>query len=102
MAGRQGYDVTRLPVGSEGLLDLDDVKAAVDENVAIVAVMLVNNEIGVIQPIGEISRLAHEFGALMLCDAVQGLAASIFPKVRTSSRSRLTRSTVRRALERYG
>ena len=54
-----GYDVTRLPVGPDGLLDLDDVKAALDESVALVAVMLVNNEIGVIQPIAEISALAH-------------------------------------------
>ncbi|WP_395623875.1 cysteine desulfurase family protein [Sphingomonas daechungensis] len=76
----RGYDVTRLPVGSQGLLDLDDFKAAVDENVAIVAVMLVNNEIGVIQPIGEIAKLAHEFGALMLCDAVQGLGRVDIPE----------------------
>ncbi len=38
-----------------------------------VAAMLVNNEIGVIQPIAEIAEMAHEVGALMLCDAVQGL-----------------------------
>jgi cysteine desulfurase len=75
----RGYEVTRLPVGGDGLLDLDDVKAALDESVAIVAVMLVNNEIGVIQPVGEIAKLAHDVGALMLCDAVQGLGRVEIP-----------------------
>jgi cysteine desulfurase len=75
----QGYDVTRLPVGEDGLLNLDGVKAALGEGVAIVAVMLVNNEIGVIQPIGEIAKLAHDVGALMLCDAVQGLGRVELP-----------------------
>jgi cysteine desulfurase len=76
----RGYDVTRLPVGRDGLLDLDDVKAALDESVAIIAVMLVNNEIGVIQPVGEIAQLAHDAGALMLCDAVQGLGRVEIPE----------------------
>ena len=76
----RGCDVTRLPVGPDGLLDLDDVKAALDETVALVAVMLVNNEIGVIQPVGEIARLAHDVGALMLCDAVQGVGRAEMPE----------------------
>ena len=76
----RGFDVTRLPVGADGLLILDDVKAALDDSVAIVAVMLVNNELGVIQQVGEIARLAHEAGALMLCDAVQGLARVDLPE----------------------
>jgi selenocysteine lyase/cysteine desulfurase len=42
--------------------------------------MLVNNEIGVIQPVGEIARLAHEAGAVMLCDAVQGLGRVAIPE----------------------
>ena len=76
----KGCDVVRLPVGLDGLLDLDEVKAALDERTALVAVMLVNNEIGVIQPVAEIVRLAHESGALMLCDAVQGLGRIDLPK----------------------
>ena len=74
-----GYAVTRLPVGADGLLSLQDVEAALDETVALVAVMLVNNEIGVIQPIEEIAALAHDVGALMLCDAVQGLGRVELP-----------------------
>jgi cysteine desulfurase len=70
---KRGVEVTCLAVGSDGLIHLDDLKAALDERVALVAVMLVNNEIGVIQPAAEAAKLAHAVGALMLCDAVQGL-----------------------------
>jgi cysteine desulfurase len=76
----QGYDLTLLPVGADGLLDLADLEAALDERVAMVAVMLVNNEIGTIQPIAEVARLAHGAGALMLCDAVQGLGRVDIPE----------------------
>ena len=76
----KGHDVARLPVGPDGLLDLDNVKAALDERTALVAVMLVNNEIGVIQPIAEVAKLAHDAGAVMLCDAVQGLGRVDLPE----------------------
>ena len=76
----RGYDVTRLPVGADGLLDLDELKATLDERTALVAVMLVNNEIGVIQPVAEVATLAHAAGALMLCDAVQGLGRVDLPE----------------------
>ena len=75
----QGYEVVRLPVGSDGLLSLDDVKAAVDERTLLVSAMLVNNEIGVIHPVAEIARIAHDSGALMLCDAVQGFGRMAVP-----------------------
>ena len=75
----RGVEVAYLPVGSDGLLRLDDVKQALDERVALVAVMLVNNEIGVIQPVGEIAHLAQQVGARMLCDAVQGLGRIQIP-----------------------
>ena len=51
----QGLDLTVLPVGRDGLLDLDLLERELDEHVAMVAVMLVNNEIGVMQPIAEIA-----------------------------------------------
>jgi len=75
----QGIDLTVLPVGPDGLLDLADLERELDDRVLVVAVMLVNNEIGVIQPIGEVARLAHSCGALMLCDAVQGLGRVAIP-----------------------
>jgi cysteine desulfurase len=69
----QGVDLTVLPVQRDGLLDLELLGRELDERVLLVVVMLVNNEIGVIQPVGEIARMAHSVGALMLCDAVQAL-----------------------------
>ena len=75
----KGVEVVRLPVGADGLLDLDMAAAAIDEKTAMVAVMLVNNEIGVIQPIAELARMARKVGALMLCDAVQGFGRMAVP-----------------------
>ncbi|MEO9469387.1 cysteine desulfurase family protein [Parasphingorhabdus sp.] len=69
---RKGFDVLLHPVESDGLIDLDALAAAIDRKTALVGAMLVNNEIGVIQPIEAIAELAHAKGALMLCDAVQG------------------------------
>jgi cysteine desulfurase len=75
----RGTEVVYLPVGRDGLLDLAEVEAAIDDRTALVAVMVVNNEIGVIQPVAEIAAMAHEAGALMLCDAVQGLGRVQIP-----------------------
>ena len=75
----QGIDLTVLPVEADGLLELADLERELDDRVAAVAVMLVNNEIGVIQPIADIARLTHSCGALMLCDAVQGLGRVAIP-----------------------
>jgi cysteine desulfurase len=69
----KGVDLTVLPVDGEGRLDLELLARELDDRVLLVAVMQVNNEIGVTQPISEIARMAHEAGALMLCDAVQAL-----------------------------
>lgn len=69
---RLGATLTVLPVGEDGLVALETVAAAMGDDVAVVSVMLVNNEIGVIQPIAEIAALAHRAGALMHCDAAQG------------------------------
>ena len=63
---------TILPVGRDGLVDLEVARAAIRPGAKLVAAMLVNNEIGVIQPVAELAALAHEAGALFLCDAVQG------------------------------
>ena len=69
----QGVDLTILPVESDGRLDLELLARELDKRVLLVAVMQVNNEIGVTQPISEIAKMAHGAGALMLCDAVQAL-----------------------------
>lgn len=67
----RGYEVSLLPVDGEGLLRLDALEAALDDRVALVSVMLVNNEIGVIQPLAEIAKLAHAHGALVHSDLAQ-------------------------------
>ena len=69
-----------------------------DKRVLLVAVMQVNNEIGVTQPISEIADMAHGAGALMLCDAVQAFGRVDLCKGPTWSRSRRTRSTGPRGL----
>ena len=74
-----GIDLTVLPVREDGLLDLDLLDRELDDRVLMVAAMLVNNEIGVLQPIAKIADMAHDAGALMLCDAVQGLGRLTIP-----------------------
>jgi cysteine desulfurase len=76
----KGVEVVRLQVGGDGLIDLAMAEAAIDAKTALVAVMLVNNEIGVIQPVAELAQMAHRVGARMLCDAVQGFGRMAIPE----------------------
>jgi cysteine desulfurase len=71
---RDGFRVTCLGVDRDGLVDLDAVDAAVADDTLLVSVMGGNNEIGVVQPLAEISRIAKRRGALFHCDAVQSAA----------------------------
>ncbi|HMG47181.1 MAG TPA: cysteine desulfurase family protein [Allosphingosinicella sp.] len=75
----QGRGVDVLPVGADGLVDLDLLEARVAGGAGLVAAMLVNNEIGVIQPVAEIARIARARGALFFCDAVQGFGRVPLP-----------------------
>lgn len=68
---RSGGTLTVVPVKESGLVDLDALKAALSDKTALVSVMTVNNEIGVIQPIKEIAEIAHAAGALFHTDAAQ-------------------------------
>ncbi|BBQ00548.1 cysteine desulfurase IscS [Burkholderia sp. SFA1] len=68
---RQGFDVTYLDVGHDGLLDISAVRAALRADTILVSVMMVNNETGVIQPIAGIGALCREKGIVFHCDAVQ-------------------------------
>lgn len=74
-----GCELTVLNVSEEGLVDPMAIDAALGDDVGLVAVMLVNNEIGVIQRIAEIGSLAKQCGALMFCDAVQALGRIEIP-----------------------
>lgn len=68
----QGFEPVLLPVMADGLVDMEIARTAIDERTALVAVMLVNNEIGVLQPLSALNELAKRAGALFFCDAVQG------------------------------
>ena len=70
---REGWRVTRLPVGPDGLVDLERVEAALAADTVLVSVMTANNEIGVLQPVRDIARLAHARGALVHTDASQAV-----------------------------
>jgi cysteine desulfurase len=74
-----GFEVEILPVGADGLVDLGTVQAALARPAGLVAAMLINNEIGVVQPIAEIAGAARAAGALFLCDAVQGFGRMPVP-----------------------
>jgi cysteine desulfurase len=76
---QHGFELVALPVLENGLVDLDAAAAAIDERTALVAAMLVNNEIGVIQPIAQLADMAHRVGALVFCDAVQGFSRVELP-----------------------
>lgn len=74
---RRGIRATYLGVAPDGLVDLDVVRSAVTDETLLVSVMAGNNEIGVLQPLAEISRIAKSHGAVFHCDGVQ--AAGVMP-----------------------
>ncbi len=66
-----GAEVTYLPVGTDGLLDLNELEKAMRPDTILVTIMYANNEIGVVQPIRQISAIAKKYGALFHTDATQ-------------------------------
>jgi cysteine desulfurase len=70
---KQGYRVTYLPVGADGLIDLEDLKRAIDDKTILVSIMFANNEIGVLQPVREIGAICKEKGILFHTDGVQAV-----------------------------
>ena len=68
---RQGFEVTYLETESSGLVDLGKFQAAIRPDTILVSIMMVNNEIGVIQPIAEIGEICRAKGIILHCDAVQ-------------------------------
>lgn len=68
---QEGFDVTYLPVDTNGLIDLEKLKAAITDKTCLVSVMAVNNEIGVIQPLKDIGAICRERGVFFHTDAAQ-------------------------------
>ena len=72
---KEGFKVVYVPVDEFGIVKLDEMEKAITEDVFLVSVMTANNEIGTIQPIEEIARMAHAKGALFHTDAVQAIGS---------------------------
>jgi cysteine desulfurase len=70
---RQGFEVTYLPVGREGLVDVEAVRAALTDKTILISIMFANNEIGTIQPVAELGKLAKEKGIIFHTDATQAV-----------------------------
>ncbi len=68
---KEGFEVIYLPVARGGMVALSALETVMDERVGLVAVMAVNNETGVVQPVKALAELAHRYGALFFTDAVQ-------------------------------
>ncbi|PYQ14745.1 MAG: cysteine desulfurase NifS [Acidobacteria bacterium] len=69
----EGVPVESVRAGAGGVVDLDDLRAKADARTALVAMMLANNETGIVEPVAEAVRVAREHGALVHCDAVQAV-----------------------------
>jgi len=69
---RQGFEATYLEVDANGLINLEQLKKAIRADTILVSIMMVNNEIGVVQPVWEIADLCRSKGIIFHCDAVQG------------------------------
>lgn len=68
-----GFTVEIVPIDQQGTLELGRLQEMLNENVLLVAAMAANNELGTIQPVGEVARACHQVGALFVCDSVQGV-----------------------------
>jgi cysteine desulfurase len=75
---KEGFEVTYLGVGEDGLVDPEEVRKAITPKTILVSVMLANNEIGTIQPIERIGAITREKGVLFHVDAVQGIGKTPF------------------------
>lgn len=70
---KQGVRVTYLPVKQDGLIDLDQLRGAITDKTILISIMYANNEIGVVQPVKEIAKIAKEKGVLFHTDGVQAI-----------------------------
>src|SRR5450432_2865540 len=70
---KYGYEVTYLPVAKDGRIDLDDLRRAITAKTILITIMYANNEIGTVQPVAEIGKIAKEKGVFFHVDAVQAI-----------------------------
>lgn len=72
---KQGFEITYVPVDADGLVNPADVEAAITDKTILISIMAANNEIGTIEPIEEIAKIAHAHHVLFHTDAVQAIGA---------------------------
>lgn len=72
---KQGFEITYVPVDADGLVNPGDVEAAITDKTILISIMAANNEIGTIEPIEEIAKIAHAHHVLFHTDAVQAIGA---------------------------
>jgi len=70
---KKGYEVTYLSTDEKGIIDINELRSAIREDTVLISIMFANNEIGTIEPIKEIGKLAHEHNILFHTDAVQAV-----------------------------
>ncbi len=70
---KEGFEVTYLDIEPNGIISLEKLKSAIKDNTMLISIMMVNNEIGTIQPVNEIAKISKEKGILFHTDAVQGV-----------------------------
>ena len=70
---KEGWKIISIPIDRHGQIQLEEVKNLLNENVFLISLQLANSEIGTIQPIKEVSKIAHEFDTLVHCDASQAI-----------------------------
>ncbi len=71
----EGFDIVYLDVNEYGQVDLEQLRNEINEETSLVSIMMANNEVGTVQPVAEIAKIAHENGALFHTDAVQALGS---------------------------
>jgi cysteine desulfurase len=81
LENKEGFEVTRLPVNSEGRVAPDDLKKSVRPETILVSIMAANNEIGTIQPVAELGAICRELGIIFLSDAVQWFGKEPFENI---------------------
>ena len=70
---KRGYEITYLNTDEKGIIDINELKDAIREDTVLISIMFANNEIGTVQPVKEIGKLAHEYNILFHTDAVQAV-----------------------------
>lgn len=73
------FELVHLPVTRDGVVNVDEARARIDDNTLLISIQAANNEVGTIQPVRQVAEIAHEHGAVVHCDCAQILGKESFP-----------------------